>query len=241
MTAFAQPSAALLSLQSEWLAPARTKLLRKAGIGRRRRVLDLGCGRGDVTAELARRCAGTVIGLDLLAGNLARQPLGDAPPVSFVAGDACRLPFAEGAFDLVFCQFIFLWTDAAQMTREIFRILASGGVLVAIEPDYGGLIEYPPETATRDLWLEVLPRCGAAPTVGRALPSTLCAAGFRCEVDLLDRLAPPAAERFRFLSELDLSAAARQRLREAQAADAATPPALKVAHLPLFLITALRP
>ena len=54
-----------------------------------------------------------------------------------------RLPFADGAFDLVFCQFALLWLDAAAAVGEVRRVLSPGGVLAAIEPDYGGMIEHP--------------------------------------------------------------------------------------------------
>ena len=232
----ALPSAQLLSLQSQWLAPARSRLLRKAGIGRRRHVLDLGCGRGDVTAELARRCAGNVVGLDLCLDHVP-----NSPDVSLAVGDACRLPFADGAFDMVFCQFVFLWSDAAYVADEAFRVLTPGGVLVAIEPDYGGMIEYPAELAVRDLWLDALTSAGANPIVGRTLPPLLHAAGFRVEVELLDRLAPPAAERFKYLEEMDLNTHVRQRLAAAERADREISANAKVAHLPLFLTTAFRP
>ena len=59
----ALPSKTLLEAQAEWLAPARARLLRRVGIARRRRILDLGAGYGAVTGELVRRGGGFVGGV----------------------------------------------------------------------------------------------------------------------------------------------------------------------------------
>ncbi len=61
----------------------------------------------------------------------------------------------------------------ASAIKEIYRVLQPKGMLVAIEPDYGGMIEYPPEIATGDLWIAALSRAGADPCIGRKLPSIL--------------------------------------------------------------------
>jgi len=231
------PSQELLRQQAAWLAPARARLLRKAEIARRRCVLDLACGRGAVTEELVRRCGGRVVALD------CRRDVLEAHPPQFsgsttVCGNAEALPFDASAFDLVFCQFALLWLDVSAAAREIRRVLAPGGVLVAIEPDYGGMIEHPPEIATRDLWLAALRRAGANPCVGRTLPATLTAAGFEVHVDLLDRLAPPSPLRFDLLDGLPLNETERALLQRAGEIDASMADSPRVAHLPMFLITA---
>ncbi len=172
MNQYNLPSAELLRQQAEWLAPARAKALRRAGIGQRRKVLDLGCGFGAITDELLRRSGGEVVALD------CRQNVLSSDTQSFagagrVCGDALRLPFADGTFDLVFCQFTFLWIDARSAIKEIHRVLQPRGMLVAIEPDYGGMIEYPQEIAAGGLWLSALTRAGADPCIGRKLPGML--------------------------------------------------------------------
>lgn len=155
-----------------------------------------------------------------------------------VCGKAEQLPLADGQFDLVFCQFALLWLDVPAAVREIRRVLAPGGVLVAIEPDYGGLVEHPPEIATRDLWLAALSRAGAQPCVGRKLPGILAAAGFDVHVDLLDRLLPPSALRFDLLGGLPLTDEEKARLRRAERFDALLDDSSRVVHLPMFLIRA---
>ncbi|MBL8092715.1 MAG: methyltransferase domain-containing protein [Anaerolineales bacterium] len=217
------PAQHLLELQADWLAPARSRALRQAEIGRRRRVLDLGCGFGAVTEELQRRCGGIAVALD-------RDPAAvRAAAGERLLGLAQSLPLATRSIDLLFAQFSFLWMPMAAVA-EAARVLSTDGVIVALEPDYDGLIEWPADAVTRELWLAALKRAGAEPLIGRQLPGRFAACGLRVEVELLNTLAPPVAERLDFLRELPLTDAERARLTDAAAAT--------VAHLPVFIVTA---
>jgi SAM-dependent methyltransferase len=229
----------LLLAQAEWLAPARGRLLRRVGAAHRGRTLDLGAGYGAVTAELTRRCRGPVVALDR---NLASLREDDAPfaGAGRVAGDGRQLPFPRASFDLVLTQCVLMWIpDLAQAVAEIWRILQPGGVLIALEPDYGGMIERPEATAVRDIWLAALARDGADPFAGRKLPHLLAEQGFNVRVNLLDELQPPAAARFDFLRTLPLTAEEEAQVTAAaQQAARLTHPWEQIAHLPFFLMTA---
>ena len=102
------------------------------------RVLDLCCGTGDMTAallELRPANAEPVTGLDFSEQMLerARVKYGAANAV-WVEGDAMRLPYAEGTFDLVTAAFGFRnLTNYAEGLREIYRVLAPGGVMGVLE------------------------------------------------------------------------------------------------------------
>lgn len=209
-------------------------------------MLDLGAGFGAVTGELVRRAGGPVLALDHALAALAVDPAawGGA---GRVGGDAGRLPFRDACFDLVFCQCVLMWLAGADgagleaSLAEIARVLAPRGVLVALEPDHGGLIEHPDAIATRELWLAGLARAGADPRLGRKLPGALERAGLRARVDLVPRLLPPAPARFDLLRDLPLDAAEHARLARAEAADralAASGDWGRVAHLPVMAITA---
>src|SRR5207249_7935187 len=119
------------------------RILRKAEIGRRKRVLDLGCGYGIITPELQRRSNGFVIALDRELRVLPRE-------CPCVCADATRLPFRHETFDLIFSQNVLMWirsiTDVVECAR---RLLTKDGAWVLFEPDYGGMMEYPEELATR--------------------------------------------------------------------------------------------
>lgn len=96
------------------------------------RILDIGCGTGRLTAELARRAPGLfVVGLDRSATMLgeALRHFGDG--AQFVHADAAALPF-RGPFDAVFSTATFHWVpDHERLFAEIYRVLRPGGRLVA--------------------------------------------------------------------------------------------------------------
>jgi SAM-dependent methyltransferase len=215
--------------------------LRRVAVARRRSVLDLGAGRGAVTGELVRRCGGRVTALDHAPNALReeKEPFADALRV---CADALRLPFTDGAFDLVFCQCALMWmAPATAAVGEIRRVLQKDGVLVALEPDYGGMVEHPPAIATRDLWLAALVRVGADPLIGRKLPGLLETHGFAVRVDLLPELLPPETARFELLRGLPLTDEEQTALRLIEEKEKALPGDwARVAHLPFFLVTATK-
>ena len=163
--------------QAEWFRTERTRLLRKADILNRERVLDLGTGTGEMLSELRRRTRGEVMGFDLDAGALgvAKKPV--------IRGDAAILPFGDGAFDLVFTQMFFLWIcDPKDVITEIHRVLRPGCCLVvAAEPDYGGLVTYPDTSEELASFIAGIEKEGADMGVGRKVGSLLAAGGFAVE------------------------------------------------------------
>lgn len=234
---YSLPDATLLRAQAAWLAPARGRLLRQIGIAHRQRILDVGAGYGAVTEELVRRGGGPVVALDRQTAALRQVAAGHR-----VGGDVLRLPFAGSAFDLVFSQCVLLWVaDVATAVAEIYRVLVPGGVFIALEPDYGGMIEHPPQIATRALWLAVLGRMGADVYIGRKLPGLLARQGFQIRVRLLEEVMAGSAQRFDFLATLPLTAEETATLTYIQHESAALRGAwAQVVHLPFMLVTAVK-
>jgi ubiquinone/menaquinone biosynthesis C-methylase UbiE len=97
------------------------------------RVLDVGCGSGVLSRELARRVApdGSVVGSDLGEGMLAvARGYASAIPISYVQADAEQLPFADGEFSVVTCQQALQFFPGRLVAlAEFRRVLAAGGRL----------------------------------------------------------------------------------------------------------------
>jgi ubiquinone/menaquinone biosynthesis C-methylase UbiE len=92
-------------------------------------VLDLGCGRGESSAEILRLGA-TPISIDYAAAAVAltHEHLGGRSAV--VRGDASRLPFAKASFDRVLMGDVIEhlpWAIGVAALREIERVLKPGG------------------------------------------------------------------------------------------------------------------
>jgi demethylmenaquinone methyltransferase / 2-methoxy-6-polyprenyl-1,4-benzoquinol methylase len=97
------------------------------------RVLDVATGTGLVALALAERGA-SVVGLDQSDDMLAvaRQRLGDR--VTFVRGEAERLPFADGEFDaLTFTYLLRYVDDRAATMRELARVVKRDGRIGMVE------------------------------------------------------------------------------------------------------------
>lgn len=99
------------------------------------RILDLAAGTGVSTAELAHRTGCRPVACDFSLGMLragrAQKGRRDVP---FVAGDALRLPFADGVFDAVTITFgLRNVADPNAALREMARVVRPGGRLVVCE------------------------------------------------------------------------------------------------------------
>ena len=97
------------------------------------RILDVGCGTGQLTAEIAKKGA-QVVGLDNSA-NMIGQARQNYPGVAFVLGDATSFRFDE-PFDAVFSNAALHWVkQAGAAVESIARALRAGGRFVA---EFGG-------------------------------------------------------------------------------------------------------
>jgi SAM-dependent methyltransferase len=99
------------------------------------RVLDVGCGFGGTLLDLNQHLSA----LDLYGLNIDPRQLERAATllvprsgnrIHLVAGDACRLPFADAQFDVVLCvEAIFHFAERARFFAEARRVLRPGGRL----------------------------------------------------------------------------------------------------------------
>jgi len=110
-----------------------------AGIGGARRVLDVGCGPGALTAELVRR-----IGADAVTAVDPSEPFVEAarerhPGVQVERSPAETLPFTDSTFDAALAQLVVhFMADPVAGLREMARVTVEDGVVAACVWDHGG-------------------------------------------------------------------------------------------------------
>lgn len=119
-----EPYAADLGARvAAWMAP------RSEG-----RVLELAAGTGALTRVLARTLppSSALVATDLSQAMLDRaRARGAAREVTFQVADALDLPFDDGRFDAVVCQFgVMLFPDRVRAIAEARRVLGPGGLLL---------------------------------------------------------------------------------------------------------------
>jgi SAM-dependent methyltransferase len=188
--------------QARWTRAVRNQLYRRVNLLRAEQVLDVGCGTGVITEEMAARCKGQVIGVDVDAAMIAfAQDSGGR--AEYRVGDAHQLDFADGHFDVVACHFLLMWvSNPALAMREMARVTRPGGaVLACAEPDYGGRIDYPEELPLARWQAEALRREGADPFMGRRLPALFTQAGLSANAGVIPSLWDDEALRAEFEAE----------------------------------------
>jgi len=148
-------------------------------------VLDVGCGPGTITADIARRVApARVVGLDASA-HIVEQAALDARRVDnleFQTGDVNALDFDDATFDVVHAhQLLQHLSDPVIALTEMRRVCKPTGVVAARDGDYRAFTWYPENAALED-WLdlyEAIARAnGGEPDAGRHLQAWAHEAGF---------------------------------------------------------------
>ena len=166
--------------------PTTAALFDRVGIVGGMSCLDVGCGGGDVTLELARRVApaGRAVGIDKDETKLAiarDECDGDAElTVEYREGDVLTTELAP-EFDVIYVRFLLThMADPEAVATRIAAGLRPGGMLVVEDIDFTGSFCHPPnasynryaELYTRAAWAR-----GVDPNIGPRLPSLLVAAG----------------------------------------------------------------
>jgi len=184
-----------LAFQAQAIWPQEEPLFARYRLSGPLRILDLGCGTGEITRRLADLYPqAQVTGVDILESNLElarRQSAGHGDRVRYEVGDAFALKYADAHFDLVVCRHMSQSVpDFHLVLDEIGRVLRRGGWLHLLSEDYAMLrmprpLPAPGAPASRDpdrFWVgTVLPylesvRCDGR--IGRHSPPMLIERGY---------------------------------------------------------------
>ncbi|MFE0578668.1 MULTISPECIES: methyltransferase domain-containing protein [unclassified Streptomyces] len=152
-------------------------------------VLDVGCGPGTITADLARLVSpgGRVTAVDAAADVLARarahvEERGLGGAVRFAVADVHALDLPDDSFDVVHAHQVLQHVgDPVRALREMRRVCRPGGIVAARDADYAAMTWYP-ATPGLDGWLDLYRRVaranGGEPDAGRRLRAWARRAGF---------------------------------------------------------------
>jgi 2-polyprenyl-3-methyl-5-hydroxy-6-metoxy-1,4-benzoquinol methylase len=169
------------------LAPTTARLLDRIGPIEGARVLDVGCGGGEVSLELARRVGprGHVLGIDLddVKLDLAREDAAadGLTQVRFEKADVGQ-PWPTDNVQLVYARFILThMNEPDDFLAHAMAALVPGGRIVMEDIDYAGCFSDPALTAVERanaLYVKAAHARGGNPFIGRQLDQLLSVAGF---------------------------------------------------------------
>ena len=142
----AQNAGAYEGLMGRWSRLLAPQLVQFGGLADGDRVLDVGCGTGSLTfavTPLANVAA--VVGIDPSAAYVAfAEARNQDRRITFQAGDARALPFADNTFDRAYCQLVLQFIpEARRAVMEMCRTVRAGGtVTAAVWDTFGGFTVY---------------------------------------------------------------------------------------------------
>ena len=169
-----------------WRTAANSAAYLLDSLGPHMRILDIGCGPGTITADLAALVPdGRVTGVDQAPGVLERARATAAERgldnVDFAVADVHALDFPDDSFCVVHAHQVLQHVgDPVQALREMRRVTKPGGYIAVRDSDYAAMTWYPASPGMDD-WLDLYRRvaraCGGEPDAGRRLKSWALDAG----------------------------------------------------------------
>ena len=178
-----------LQLQAIETAEERVPLYFRVGMKDADRILDVGCGSGIVTRDIAHLTRGMVIGIDESKDmiSVASDVLAQYSNTILHVGDAENLPYKDDFFDITSCNLLLMWVKNPQrVVDEMARVTKKGGIVLAsLEPDYGGKLHYPEHKKVDPIFAgKAIEAKGGDPHIGRKLRSLFVKSGLSTEIGI---------------------------------------------------------
>jgi len=178
-----------LELQAKETAEERIPLYLKVGVKDADLILDVGCGSGMVTRDIANLTKGEVFAMDESKEmiKVAKKVLKEFDNVHLAVGDAHNIPFKDNTFDITTCNLLLMWSvDPQRVVNEMKRVTREGGIVLAsLEPDFGGKVHWPENPKVDRIFAgEAIRRRGGDPHIGRKLRALFVRAGLETEVGI---------------------------------------------------------
>jgi SAM-dependent methyltransferase len=153
-----------LAFQARAIWPQEAPLFHRYALPAAPRVLDVGCGTGEIASRLAAAMPrATVVGVDVIESSvsLARERHAAlAPRLSFAQGDAFALAFPDASFDLVVCRHVLqAIPEPERAVAEMRRVARPGGWMHLLLEDYDLIQAWPASEGLARFW--ELPRAFA--------------------------------------------------------------------------------
>lgn len=177
-----------LKMQATVALSLEKKIWTDVGLREGMRVLDLACGPGFISCELARTVgSGAVVGVDISEDLIATagqvREAEKVQNVTFSTGDVYALDLPEDSFDFVYARFLFQHLrDPDTVLENIVRVLKPGGILCVVDIDDNWTSFFPESEA----FIRFIRKAGAAQgdkggnrMIGSHLYGLLGQAGFR--------------------------------------------------------------
>lgn len=99
------------------------------------KILDLGCGNGNIINLLKKEREASYYGLDISENMIEEAKKRCDEDVEFTVGDSENLPYQDGQFDIIICNASFHhYTNPESAIKEIKRVLKTGGTLILGDP-----------------------------------------------------------------------------------------------------------
>jgi len=178
-----------LELQALETAEERLPLYLEVGLKDAKLVLDVGCGSGFVTRDIAQLTKGEVIAIDgsFHLIDVAKKILKNYSNTKLCIADAENLPFENNTFNTATCNLTLMWAEnPSKVVCEMARVTKpKGRVLASLEPDYGGKIHWPENPKIDPLFAgESIRKKGGDPHIGRKLRQIFVSAGLETKIGI---------------------------------------------------------